>query len=36
MGQNMGEEEEKLEHAEAEKEFIAYLEKSKEMEIRVC
>jgi len=30
----MGEEEEKLEHAEAEKEFIAYLEKSKEMEIR--
>ena len=31
----MGDEEDKLEHAEAEKDFIAYLEQSKEKEIRV-
>ena len=34
--QNMGDEEEKREQAEAEKDFINYLEKSKEKEIRVC
>ena len=32
----MGDEEEKREQAEAEKDFITYLEKSKEKEIRVC